>query len=53
MLKYLPKKIITLDKKYIYHNSYCNKKNSTFFFFNKKIQLINNLNFKKPLTYNT
>lgn len=53
MLKYFPKKLIIIDKKYLFHNSYCNKKSTTFFFFNKKLQNINNLNFKKPLNFNT
>ena len=46
MLSYLPKNIIKIDKKYIYHNLYCNKKNTAYFFYNEKIQMINNLNFK-------
>ena len=39
-------KLIKIDKKFLYHNISCNKKNITFFFYNKKIHYINNLNFK-------
>jgi hypothetical protein len=51
MLKYLPTKIINIDKKYHFHNYYCNQKNTTFFFYNKKIQIINNLNFKSHSSF--
>lgn len=46
MFKYLPKKIIKIDQKYIYHNFYCNQKNISFFFYNKKMHIINNIHFK-------
>lgn len=48
---FLFKNIITIDKKYLYHNLSCNKKNVTFFFYNRKIHLINNLTFKKHNSY--
>lgn len=38
---------IIIDKKFLYHNASCNKKNVTFFFHNKKVHLINKLSFKR------
>ena len=39
--------VLDIDTKYLYHNVSCNKKNITFFFYNKKVHMTNNLMFKK------
>lgn len=51
MYKFSCKKIINIDKKYIYHNFFCNKKNTTFFHHNNKIYYINTLSFKNHSSF--
>lgn len=43
--------IINIDKKYLYHNLHCNRKNVTFFNYNNKAFLINNTNFKSHFSF--
>lgn len=45
--------IINIDKKFLYHNIYCNKKNVTFFNYNNKSYVINNIVFKSHFTYHS